>query len=57
MKNLKKNIEEIRFSLYEYLNKLDELGIQYTVNKNPSIEEINRIKLIIEKNRSLVEKD
>jgi len=36
--------------LYDYL---DKMGVSYTVNRNPSPEEIERIKKNIEKNKQL----
>ena len=36
--------------LYDYM---DKMGITYTVNRNPSPEEIKRIKAQIEKNKQL----
>jgi len=36
--------------LYDYM---DKMGITYTVNRNPSPEEIKRIKKVIEKNKQL----
>jgi hypothetical protein len=36
--------------LYDYL---DKMGVTYTVNRNPSPEEIARIKKAIEKNKQL----
>ena len=35
--------------LYDYM---DKMGVTYTVNRNPSPEEIERIKAVIEKNKS-----
>ena len=36
--------------LYDYM---DKMGVTYTVNRNPSPEEIARIKKAIEKNKQL----
>jgi len=36
--------------LYDYM---DKMGVSYTVNRNPSPEEIARIKKAIEKNKQL----
>ena len=35
--------------LYDYM---DKMGVFYTVNRNPSPEEIERIKKVIENNKS-----
>ena len=37
--------------LYDYM---DKMGISYTINRNPSPEEIKRVKALIEKNEKIL---
>jgi hypothetical protein len=48
---MKKTSEADMQRLYDYM---DKMGIKYTVNRNPSPEEIARIKAQIEKNEKIL---
>lgn len=46
---MEKTTEADMQHFYDYM---DKMGVTYTVNRNPSPEEIKRIKVQIEKNKS-----
>ena len=48
---MKKTSEADMQRLYDYL---DKMGVSYTINRNPSPEEIKRIKAQIEKNEKIL---
>lgn len=45
---MKKTTDADMQRLYDYM---DKMGIEYSVNTNPSKEEIERIKKVIERNK------
>jgi hypothetical protein len=40
-----------KFETQQFLNELDKMGINYTIDSNPSPEKIERIKQSIEKRK------
>lgn len=47
-KNEEKTTDADMTRMFEYM---DKMGVQYTVNRNPSVEEIARIKAAIKRNQ------